>query len=571
MLTLTGGLLGRCCDLAAPPATVVRTGVREATEPLTCTPPSRRGLGRPHSHAPRPPAAVLARNWAATPATVDTCAMNRLTSVADGSGPRLRLARLALIATALLTALAGCSSSLFDSGDSSASTPPTARPGTTVRTSSSLSGPVGVPRAVLPGIAGEPDVRVRLVESASTATLTSTVRSVWISGGANRPAARMIGPVAAKLSASGWEFTDAAGLIARFDRTATVETAAEEGIVGPAVGEAGRVVPAASVRAGNSTPAPTPASVILNGKRYAGAVRFVPRSEVSARAFDVIETVDLEDYLKGVVASEMFSKWPLAAYQAQAVAARSYAVHERDRARRSGQGFDVEANVKDQAYAGVNERSEIVQAVDSTRGVLLTWGGGVLRSYFHSTCGGRAASSADTWPIAGGSAFNQAGPLQAQKREWACNGATYYRWSTVRTRQELLQRFKAFGAERGTPLRSLTGIESVIPSGTNAAGRPSRYLVMQPGGQTYTLTAEELRRACNQEVGTLPPISATNRVNSSDMDVAINGNTISITGRGYGHGVGLCQWCAKGFADKGETWQALLTRFYPGAKVERAY
>ncbi|MFN0010179.1 MAG: SpoIID/LytB domain-containing protein [Phycisphaerales bacterium] len=498
--------------------------------------------------------------------------MNRLTSVAGGSGPRLRLARPDLVAAAILIFLTGCGGSAFDSGQPSASTPPAARTSTTVRTSSGAPGPIGVPRAVLPGIAGEPDVRIRLIEAASTATLTSTVRSVWISGGGNRPAARMIGPVNAKLSASGWEFTDAAGLIAKFDRTATVETAAEEGIVGPAVGEAGRVAPAASVRGtGAASAAATPASVILNGKRYAGAVRFVPRSEVSPRAFDVIETVDLEDYLKGVVASEMFSKWPLAAYQSQAVAARSYAVHERDRARRTGQGFDVEANVKDQAYAGLNERSEIVQAVDSTRGVLLTWGGGVLRSYFHSTCGGRASSAGDTWPTATTSAFNQAGPIQAQKREWACNGATYYRWSTVRNRQELLQRFKAFGAERGTPLRGLTGIESIIATSSNAAGRPSRYLVMQPGGQTYTLTAEELRRACNQEVGTLPPISAANRVNSSDMEVALNGNTITITGRGYGHGVGLCQWCAKGFADKGETWQAILTRFYPGAKVERAY
>ncbi len=500
--------------------------------------------------------------------------MNSVISGTDPAGPRLRLVPLALVATALLTAIAGCGTSFLDSKQASASTSPAARPGTTVRTSSGVPGPIGVPRAVIPGIAGEPDLRVRLAEAASTATLTSTVRSVWISGGGNRPAARMIGPVHARLSAGGWEFTDAAGLIARFDRTATVETAAEEGIVGPAVGEGGRFAPSApsvSVRAASSAPAATPASVILNGKRYAGAVRFVPRSEVSVRAFDVIETVDLEDYLKGVVAAEMFSKWPLAAYQAQAVSARSYAMHERDRARRAGQQFDIDANTKDQAYAGLNERSEIVRAVDSTRGVLLTWGGGVLRSYFHSTCGGRAASSADTWPTAGGSTFNQAGPIQAQKREWACNGATYYRWSTVRTRQELLQRFTAFGAERGTPLRSLTGIESIIPTSTNAAGRPSRYLVMQPGGQTYTLTAEELRRACNQEVGTQPPISAVNRVNSGDMEVAVNGNTISITGRGYGHGVGLCQWCAKGFADKGETWQAILTRFYPGARVERAY
>ncbi len=499
--------------------------------------------------------------------------MNRLTPVGDGAGPRPRFgcAALALVAAAL----AGCSTNVFDTSDSSPA-PSAPRSGGTVRTSGGVPGPIGVPRTVIPGIAGEPDLRVRLADAASTATLTSTVRSVWVFGGGNRPAARMFGPVGVQLTSEGWEFTDAAGLVARFDRTATVEAAAEEGVVGPVMGEAGRTAPNASVQpaagAGSgASSALTPASIILNGKRYAGAIRFSPRSEVSTRAFDVIETVELEDYLKGVVASEMFGNWPQATYQAQAVAARSYALHERDRARRAGQSFDVEASVKDQAYGGLNERADIVRAVDSTRGAVLTWGAQVLRAYFHSTCGGRPASAGDTWPVAGVSAFNQAGPIQAQKREWACNGATYYRWSTLRTRDELLRRFKAFGAERGTPLRGLTGIESIIGTGANAPGRPSRYLVMQPGGQTYTLTAEELRRACNHEVGTLPPISAATRVHSGDLEASVNGNTVSITGRGYGHGVGLCQWCAKGFADKGEAWQPILLRFFPGAKVERVY
>lgn len=507
--------------------------------------------------------------------------MTTCSFVAGGAGPRPRsvwLAQACAAAVGLMLLTAGCQNNVFQPAESSATTKSTKSDAATVRTASAVPGPTGVPRTVIPGIAGEPELRVRLLDSASTATLTSTVRSVWVSGGnARRPAARMIGPVSAKLSASGWEFTDAAGLIARFDRAAIVEIAAEEGVVGPAPGEGGRLAPSASAQpasgrsAASTVTAVTPASVILNGKRYAGAIRFVPRSEVSPRAFDVIETVDLEDYLKGVVASEMFTNWPQASYQAQAVSARSYAIHERERARRTGQRFDVEASIKDQAYAGINERLDVVRAVDSTRGAVLTWGGGVLRGYFSSTCGGRPASAGDTWPTAGGNEFNQAGPLQAQKREWACNGATYYRWSTVRSKGDLLQRFRAFGAERGTPLRNLTGIESIIATATNPAGRPSRYLVMQPGGQTYTLTAEELRRACNQEVGTLPPISAATRVNSSDMEVAVAGSNITITGRGYGHGVGLCQWCAKGFADKGETWQAILMRFYPGAKIERVY
>ncbi|MBL8758173.1 MAG: hypothetical protein JNK35_07075, partial [Phycisphaerae bacterium] len=142
-----------------------------------------------------------------------------------------RPARIMPAATGLLVLLAafmpaGCQSdNPFDLSSSSASTTPasgTKRPvggGTTASPTPSGAGVGGVGgdivRGVLPGVAGEPEMRVRLAASSSRVLLSGTNRMVWVAPlGAPRQPARMQGPVAARTTASGWELTDAAGLIA---------------------------------------------------------------------------------------------------------------------------------------------------------------------------------------------------------------------------------------------------------------------------------------------------------------------------------------------------------------------
>jgi len=439
---------------------------------------------------------------------------------------------------------------------------------------------VNVPRGVVNGIAGEPEMRVRVMNASSGIAVNSGLRAVWVAGwGDARSAAKMTAPVQVSLDARQWTLTDSAGLTAHFDRTATVELSGEEGVVGAVLGETGKPVVGAVGRGANvglirpGSPAITDSAMLsISGKRYGGVIRLSGRSEVSARSFDVVEYVALEDYLKGVVPAEMFANWPLAAYQTQAITARSYAIHERQRARAAGERFDVEASVKDQAYLGGGQGSPLItRAVDSTRGIALTWAGQPLRAYYSSTCGGRPSAARDTWPTGAGFDYNLAGPVQGQIRDHACQQATYYRWTVSRSRGELLQRLRAFGQQSGTPLKGLTGLDSIRQAGVGLSGRPNRFLIMQPGGQTFTVTGEELRRAANTEVGKLLPITAATRVHSSDAEVTILGNMVTFTGRGFGHGVGMCQWCAKGFADKGESYSAIIQRFYPGAKLERVY
>lgn len=431
------------------------------------------------------------------------------------------------------------------------------------------SGEAPIVRAVVPGVVGEPDMRIRLGNAISAVSIGTTgSESVWVGGPAARSPARMRPPVAVRLTESRWELTDAAGLVGAFERTGElVLSPVDPSLDAAAAGPAGRGNGATGAA---KMPPATPA-LTLNGARYPGSLRLLPRSDASPRAFDVIEHLEMEEYLKGVVSAELPAQWPVGAFRAQAVAARSYAIHERARSRAAGKAFDVEASVMDQAYKGMSELPQAVQAVRETRGVVLTWLGQPLRAYYSSTAGGRAASARDTWPIGPGYEYNLSGPLQATQRDYAGESSPYNRWTIIRARAELTQRLRAWGRANGHPVKNITALDSIKTGAVNEVGRPTRYLVLQPGGQSYTLPAEGLRQACNTDVEGLPAIRRESRVNSGDMEVSVSGDTVTIKGRGFGHGVGMCQYSAKGLTEKGETWQKILMNFYPGAELKKAY
>ncbi|MBL8990300.1 MAG: SpoIID/LytB domain-containing protein [Phycisphaerae bacterium] len=433
---------------------------------------------------------------------------------------------------------------------------------------SERTGDETIGRGAIAGIVGEPEMRVRLGNAVTAIQIGATTGdsvSVTVAGGRGVPA-KLRGPVSVRLSEARWELTDAAGLSAFFERTGDLVLAPPEAAPPGAAGVSG----AGAGGAGAKLPPPAPA-LTLNGARYPGTLRLTARTDVSQRAFDIIESVQMEEYLKGVVSAELPSQWPVGAFRAQAVAARSYAVHERARSRAAGKPFDVESTVADQAYKGASELPQAVQAVRETRGVILTWMGGPLRAYYSSTSGGRSASARDTWPIGPGYEYNLAGPLQATAREHADEASPLHRWTVVRSRAELTQRLRQWGRTNGHALRNITALDSIKVSSVNEVGRPTRYLVLQPGGQSYTMTAEALRQACNTEVQGLPAVTRASRVSSGDLEATVAGDAVTIKGRGFGHGVGMCQYSAKAMADRGDAWQKILANFYPGAELKKAY
>mgnify|MGYP001950994793 FL=1 len=138
-------------------------------------------------------------------------------------------------------------------------------------------------------------------------------------------------------------------------------------------------------------------------------------------------------------------------------------------------------------------------------------------------------------------------------------------------RDALVERWKAYGKHHGLRIARLSGVRSVVVNERNAQERPKSYRITDQRGQRFTINAEHLRVACNTNASGLPDITRDTRVSSGDLQVDLRGNRVTISGQGFGHGVGMCQFCAQGFAQEGADWRSQLITFYPGASIDRLY
>lgn len=310
--------------------------------------------------------------------------------------------------------------------------------------------------------------------------------------------------------------------------------------------------------------------ISVNASRYPGVITLRPRWNEDPALIDVVASMGVETYLPGVLTGELLRGWRRQAYEAQSVASRTYALHERFRARRDGRPWDVESTDFDQVFAATTT-TVAVEAARATRGRVLTHDGRLIRAYYSSTCGGRASSASAVWPTGPGYEFNQSPVLQGRPRGHYCQRATLYRWEVTRTDDDVSRRLRSWGKAQKHDVQNLTRLREVKVRELNDAGRPIRFTLTDDRGRTYNLTAEEFRVGCNAAAPGLPAITRETRVNSGDLEVEVWADQVRIRGRGWGHGVGLCQWCAQGMAEAGQDWAGMLREFYPGAQVVKAY
>jgi SpoIID/LytB domain protein len=226
---------------------------------------------------------------------------------------------------------------------------------------------------------------------------------------------------------------------------------------------------------GKPTPLPGPllfvpgnrSTLTLDGKGYRGELRVA----AVEKKLQVVDVVDLDAYLLGVVPGEMPKEWPEAALQAQAVAARSYAlaslVKNRD--------FDLYADPRSQMYYGVAAESPATTAaVQATKGQVLTYDGKVVRAFYYSSSGGRTAASADV--------FGLALPyLQARDDPWDTL-SPYHRWPP--------RSFTATSLAQALGLSAPVVDVQVVPT---PSGRPASVTLVKKTGTSVLLTAADVR------------------------------------------------------------------------------
>jgi SpoIID/LytB domain protein len=265
---------------------------------------------------------------------------------------------------------------------------------------------------------------------------------------------------------------------------------------------------------------------VLGDRAYRGRLLVEARPDGQVAASN---TVGAEDYLRSVVGSEMFSRWDMNALMAQAVTARTYMLYM--------VAAKGRLTLMDMAYKGASAESrEADIAVDLTGGILMIYNGRLFPAYFSSTCGGHTTSAARVF----GEPAD--GPMQGVACDW-CRESPAYEWRAVIP----ADRIAAALADRG-----VTQVDSIEPQGAGADGYATTVLV---NGQV-AVRANEFRLAVGP-----------GELKSTRFTVERVGEDFVFAGRGYGHGVGLCQWGACGMARAGKDWQEILHYYYSGVRL----
>ncbi len=297
----------------------------------------------------------------------------------------------------------------------------------------------------------------------------------------------------------------------------------------------------------------------LGTKLYRGRMVMLPDG---ATGIIVVNHLDLESYLAGVLGKELYARWHDRTYQAQAIAARTYALYEMSTFGK-GRSYDLRDDQSSQVYGGFSaETDKSWRAVQSTHGIVLAAGPKgaekYFRAYYSSCCGGTVnnAHSLRGPPVA-------AGPLAGGQSCHDCSAARRYNWSAVTVPKAVIHSAVARTYKAAANLDGVKTIEVV----STFHGWLVWLDVVGPRGRKVRIRGQDLR-LCLLRHGH----PSAKGLYSTNCQVRDAGNSIVFeNGRGFGHGVGMCQWGAEGKAQKGYTAKEILLEYYPGAKLFTAY
>lgn len=302
------------------------------------------------------------------------------------------------------------------------------------------------------------------------------------------------------------------------------------------------------------------AYVRVEDTAYRGELRLVPHDE--AGRFRAVNHVDLEQYLAGVLAKELYPDWHIEAYRALAVAARTFAMYQMITYGR-GREYDLGDDQGSQVYGGVaGETSRSRRAVDDTRGVVLSYGDAgrerIFLAQYSACCGGRVngayviRNAHRIPPLEGGQVCND------------CSRCSRYRWPAVRVTKRDIHRALL---RRYTAAATLSGVSRIEVRSRTPSGRAVWTDVFGPRGNKIRVRAEDIRLAL-----LMAKVPAARKLYSMNCRMIDRGGTVEFAdGRGFGHGVGLCQWGAQAKALQGRSAEEILAFYYPGAKLFRVH
>jgi len=275
------------------------------------------------------------------------------------------------------------------------------------------------------------------------------------------------------------------------------------------------------------------APIRMNGREYDGALELIPNGNGLA----VVNELPLEDYVVGVLRAEAGDKWPLEALRAQAIVARTYAAYHRVIG--AARPYHVVASTANQQYFGrVPTTSPAWGAVRETAGQVLLWEGELFPAFYHTESGGYTEDPRTVF------ATRNMPALKPVRCEFSA-GSPHYYWSLdVR----------------------LTDLAEILKRNDSAVGTVTAIEVTErtPSLRAATVAVHGTRGSVRLRGNDFRRMLGYDTFKSTLFAVAVDAQVAHFSGRGYGHGVGMCQWGAKAMAEQGYTARQILDFYYPG-------
>lgn len=289
-------------------------------------------------------------------------------------------------------------------------------------------------------------------------------------------------------------------------------------------------------------PAAKAGELSLDGRRYRGALELRHKSG----GLTAVNIVPVDDYLRSVVPEEMPVDWPAEAIKAQSVAARSFALASRGR--HASEGYDLCTTTHCQLYTGIDaEKSASNAAIKATRGEVLTYGGKPIEALFHTDSGGMTENSEDVWG-------SHVPYLRAAKD----TPAKTMPWTKTISRADLERKLAAKGHDIGK-VRSIA--LSPLAIGRAAKDRTA-------SGRVKTMTVKGTKGTATLSGTTWRSLLG---LKSTLFDAKLAKDTVTFTGYGSGHGLGISQWGAERMAAKGASYVEILHHYYTGTILQQLY
>lgn len=274
----------------------------------------------------------------------------------------------------------------------------------------------------------------------------------------------------------------------------------------------------------------------LNGRDYAATLEVLRNGGGLA----VVNELPLEDYLAGVLRAETGERWPYEALRAQAIVARTYAAYHRMIS--AAKTYHIVASTAHQQYVGrVPPASPVWGAVRETAGQVLLWEGELFPAFYHTESGGYTEDPRTVFAASNMPALRPVVcPFSA--------GSPHFYWTLDLKIADISAALRRNGLDVGT----VSAIEVTERT---------------PSLRATLVTARGTRGSARIRGNDFRRMLGYDTLKSTLFAVALDGDTARFAGRGYGHGVGLCQWGARGMAEQGYTAPRILEFYYPGATL----